>query len=166
MSSIVKVPIYDIFEHVERQKEAGAVKPELSTHISDMTLGGKNPLPEEKGHLFATIAARLFFFILLLTAIVWGGYTIALFLLCLPFNLLTGFKVYKLKTFFLRRYLNIKRAGISAVALIVALFSPALGTMIACSYFLMYDKKGIEEIVPTVLQDQFQEFFHPLNPHP
>ena len=158
------MPIYDIFEHVERQKEAGNAKPELSTHISDMTLGGKNPSPEEKGHLFATIAARLFFFILLLTDIVWGFYTIALFFFFLPLNLLTGFKIHKLKKFFLRRYLNIKRAGISAIALIVALFSPALGTMIACSYFLMYDKKGIEEIVPSVLQDQFQEFFNPLNP--
>lgn len=35
------MPIYDIFEHVERQKEAGNAKPELSTHISDMTLGEK-----------------------------------------------------------------------------------------------------------------------------
>ncbi|MDJ0651857.1 MAG: hypothetical protein QNJ27_02460 [Simkaniaceae bacterium] len=155
------MPIYDIFEHVEQQKERGNTKPELSTHISDMTLGGKNGALEEKGQLFATIAARLFFFMLLLTAIVWGFYTIALFFFCLPFNLLTGFKIHKLKKFSLRRYLNIKRAGISAIALIVALFSPALGTMIACSYFLMYDKKGIEEVVPSVLQDQFQEFFHP-----
>lgn len=156
------MPIYNIFEHVERQKEVGDTKPELSTHISDMTIGGKNQSPEEKGHLFATIAARLFFFILLLTDIVWCFYTIALFSLCIPLNLLTGFKVHKLKKFFLRRYLNIKRAGISGIALIVALFSPALGMMIACSYFLMYDKKGIEEIVPSVLQDQFQEFFNPL----
>lgn len=155
------MPIYDIFEHVERQKEVGNIKPELSTHISNMTLGRKNQSPEEKGHLFATIAARLFFLILLLTAIVWGFYTIVLFFICLPLNLLTGFKIHKLKKFFLQRYLNIKRAGISAIALIVALFSPALGTMIACSYFLMYDKKGIEEIVPSVLQDQFQEFFSP-----
>ncbi|QVL58207.1 MAG: hypothetical protein KFB93_03765 [Simkaniaceae bacterium] len=158
------MPIYDIFEHVERQKEVGDPKVELSTHISDMTIGGKNQSIEEKGHLFATIAARLFFFILLLTDIVWGFYTIALFFLSLTLNLFTGFKIHKLKKFFLRRYLNIKRAGISAVALIVALFSPALGTMIACSYFLMYDKKGIEEIVPSVLQDQFQEFFNPVNP--
>lgn len=158
------MPIYDIFEHVERQKEAGNTMPELSTHISDVTLGQKNHLTEEKGHLFATIAARLFFFILLLTDIAWGLYTVALFFICLPINFLTGFKIHKLKIFFLRRYLNIKRASISAIALMVALFSPALGTMIACTYFLMYDKKGIEEIVPSVLQDQFQEFFNPLSP--
>lgn len=137
----------------------GNHKPELGAHISDMTLGGKLESPEEKGHLFSTIAARLFFFILLLSATFWGIYTLALLVLCLPFNLLFGFKIYKLKQFLLRRYLNIKRAAISVIALLVALFSPALGTMIACSYFLMYDKKGIEEIVPSVLQDQFQEFF-------
>lgn len=155
------MPIYDIFEHVERQKTVGDPKAGLSTHISDITIGGKKTLPEEKGHLFATIAARLFFFILLLTDIVWGLYTMVLFFLSLPLNLLTGFKIHKLKKFFLRRFLNIKRAGISAISLIVALFSPALGTMIACSYFLMYDKKGVEELVPSVLQDQFQEFFNP-----
>lgn len=155
------MPIYDIFEHVERQKEVGDSKLELSTHISEMTLGRKNQSPEEKGHLFAAVAARLFFFILLLTDILWGVYSVALFFLSLPLNLLTGFKIHRLKKFVLRRYLSIKRAGISAIALTVALFSPALGTMIACSYFLMYDKKGVEEIVPSVLQDQFQEFFNP-----
>ena len=109
------------------------------------------------------ISARLFFFILLIADIVWGCYTIVLFLLCIPLHFVTGFKINKLKIFFLRNYLNLKRASISAVALIVALFSPALGTMIACSYFLMYDKKGIEEMIPSVLQDQFQEFLNPLN---
>ena len=38
-------------------------------------------------------------------------------------------------------------------SLIVAIVSPALGTMFACTYFLMYDKKGIDEVVPSILQD-------------
>ena len=151
------MPIYDIFEHVERQKEEGSGS--LSAHFSDVTLGKKTSGPEEKGHLFSTIAARLFFFILLVTDLIWGLCTLGLFFLSLFANLLTGFKFKKLKTYYQRRYLNLKRAAISAIALIVALFSPALGTMIACSYFLMYDKKGVEEFVPSVLQDQFQEFF-------
>lgn len=155
------MPIYDIFEHVERQKEEGDQE-ELSTHFSELTLGKSKQSLEEKGHLFSTIAARLFFFILLCTDVVWGCLTLALFLLSLSLNVLTGFKLHKLKKYFLRRYLNLKRAGIAAVALVVALFSPALGTMIACSYFLMYDRKGVEEFVPSVLQDQFQEFFTPL----
>jgi hypothetical protein len=31
--------------------------------------------------------------------------------------------------------------------------------MIACTYFVMYDKEGIEEVVPASLQEQFKEFF-------
>lgn len=151
------MPIYDIFEHVERQKEIGDSN--LSTHISDLTL--KDQTPDEKGHLFATIAARLFFFMLLIADIAWGILTFFLLFFSLPLNLLTAFKIYKLKSFLARRYLNLKRSAICAIALIVSLFSPALGTMIACSYFLMYDKKGIQEVVPSVLQDQFQEFFNP-----
>lgn len=158
------MPIYDIFEHVERQKELGDPRLELSTHFSEFTLKGKAKEMEEEGNLFATIAARLFFFILLITDLLWGCYTLGLFILALPFHLASGLKFLKLKRFVSRRFLNIKRAAICAVALVVSLFSPALGTMIACSYFLMYDKKGIDEIVPSVLQDQFQEFLNPQAP--
>ena len=157
------MPIYDIFDHVERQKTSGDPNGNLSTHISDTTLNGKNFSLEEKGELFATIAARLFFFILLIADILWGVFTLALLMGTLLLNLAVGFKVDRLKTFLSKRYLNLKRASICSIALVVSLFSPALGTMIACSYFLMYDKKGIEEVVPSVLQDQFQEFFHPLD---
>ena len=41
----------------------------------------------------------------------------------------------------------------------VAIFSPSLGIMFSCTYFLMYDKAGIDEIVPSALQDQFKGFF-------
>ena len=152
--------IYDIFEHAERQSEIG--DPKLASHFSGMTLNGKGDSIEESGNLFATIAARLFFFILLITDVFWGCYTLTLLLLSLPFNALTAFKVHKLTRFLKKRYLNLKRSAICCVALIVSLFSPALGTMIACSYFLMYDKEGIQEVVPSVLQDQFQEFTSPL----
>ena len=157
------MPIYDIFEHVERQKESGDPKIDLSTHISDMTLNESTDALEEKGQLFATIAARLFFFMLLLADIAWGIFSLVSLIASIVLNLAVGFKVTYLKTFFSRRYLNLKRSLICGVALIVSLFSPALGTMIACSYFLMYDKKGIQEVVPSVLQDQFQEFFNPLD---
>jgi len=144
--------IYDIFEHVEQQED-------LSYHISELKLGGKNGAPESS--IFSSIAARLFFFMLLLTDIVWGIFSVALFMLSLIGNLMTGFRFYKLKKYFLRRSLNIKRSFVCGVSLFVALFSPALGTMFACTYFLMYDKRGIEEIVPSVLQDQFREFLSP-----
>ena len=155
------MPIYDLFEYVERQKEMGKIESEFSNHLSEINLSNRAPASEEKGSLFATISARLFFFILLLSDLIWGLYSMILFLVALLPNLLIGFKSTPLKNFFFKRYLNIKRSAISAVALSVALFSPPLGATIACSYFLMYDRKGIEEIVPSVLQEQLQEFLRP-----
>ncbi len=98
---------------------------------------------------------------LLLADIAWGIFNVGVFILALMGNVLTGFKLFKLKKYFHRRWLNIKRSFVCGVSLFVALFSPALGTMFACTYFLMYDKKGIDEVVPSVLQDQFREFLNP-----
>ncbi|MGE0197885.1 MAG: hypothetical protein AB7N99_07490 [Simkaniaceae bacterium] len=151
--------IYDIFEHVEKRAELGEDTIDLSYHISEMKLGGKEKVPES--HIFSSIAARFFFFMLLLADIAWGIFNIGVFILALMGNVLTGFKLFKLKKYFHRRWLNIKRSFVCGVSLFVALFSPALGTMFACTYFLMYDKKGIDEVVPSVLQDQFREFLNP-----
>jgi hypothetical protein len=54
---------------------------------------------------------------------------------------------------------SIKRSFVCALALLVALFSPAFGIMIACTYFLMYDKAGMEEVVPSSIQSQFKDMF-------
>jgi len=54
---------------------------------------------------------------------------------------------------------NMKRAAVCLIALLVALFSPALGIMFSCLYFMVYDKLGIDEIIPTSVKDQFKEFF-------
>lgn len=149
--------IYDIFEQEEKQGEEESL--DLSYHISEMRLGNKEKPPES--HLFSSIAARLFFFMLLITDIAWAVLSLTLCVFSLFGNILTGFKIFKLKKYNSRRWLNTKRAAVCGIALLVALFSPALGTMFACTYFLMYDKRGIEEVVPSVLQDQFREFLNP-----
>ncbi|MEM7175370.1 MAG: hypothetical protein AAF443_05560 [Chlamydiota bacterium] len=159
------MPIYDLFDQLERKN--GAQDATIS-HLnllratkSQQTDAGKGAIepPDVKNRLFAAIAARLFFFVLLLIDLLWGVWSGVLFVAGLVANLCIGFKWSWLRRFFSRRFLNLKRAAICSIALLVAVFSPALGTMIACSYFLMYDKKGVEEIVPSVLQDQFREFF-------
>ena len=157
--------IYDIFEHVEKcvgQEDTNVSHTHASRRFSEMTLESEvtQEDPETKNRFFSSVAARLFFFMLLIADCVWGLYAIALFCVSLCLNLVTGFQLKVLRHFHARRYLNIKRVFVCAVSLIVALFSPALGTMFACTYFLMYDKKGIEEVVPAVLQDQFREFFN------
>jgi hypothetical protein len=67
--------------------------------------------------------------------------------------------VTKLKTSLDRSFLNLKRAIVSAIALLIAIFSPALGIMFSCMYFLMYDKNGVDEVVPASLRDQFRLLF-------
>ena len=158
--------IYDIFEHIEKHIETDDPKAShvnLNHRFSEFTLNGegaKTP-PDSKSPIFSSIAARLFFFMLLFVDIAWGIFSVFLLLISLVSNLLTGFKIYPFKKFLKKRFLNVKRATVCGISLLVSLFSPALGTMFACTYFLMYDKKGIEEVVPSVLQDQFKEFFTP-----
>lgn len=156
--------IYDIFEHEQRcvgQDEESNAPRDLSHHHSELVLGRSSPEqdPESKSQFFSSLAARLFFFMLFIVNITWSFYAAALFVISLLLNCFTGFQLAGLHRFHRRRYLNFKRSLVCGIALLVALFSPALGTMFACTYFLMYDKKGIEEVVPTVLQDQFREFF-------
>ena len=158
------MPIYDIFDHVDKrteQTDSAVSHISLSSRFSEFSSKRKNEAetPSTKHALFTTIAARLFFLILLLADIAWGFFTLLLFTSSLLANLVTGFKFLKCKKIFLKKWLNIKRFLVCGLSLIVAIVSPALGTMFACTYFLMYDKKGIDEVVPSILQDQFKEFF-------
>jgi hypothetical protein len=59
----------------------------------------------------------------------------------------------------LKSWLSIKRAFICSVALFLGCLSPSLGIMIACAYFLMFDKSGVEEVVPASLREQFKDLF-------
>jgi hypothetical protein len=56
-------------------------------------------------------------------------------------------------------WLSLKRALVCGLSLFISLFSTGLGVMIACTYFVMYDKEGIEKCVPSSLQNHFQDFF-------
>ena len=158
------MPIYDIFEHVDKrtkQDDSAASHISLSPQSSEFTLreDKETKTPSAKHALFTTIAARLFFLMLLFVDIAWGFFSLVLFICSLIGNVCTGFKLLKLKKIFQKKWLNIKRSLVCGLSLFVAIISPALGTMFACTYFLMYDKKGIEEVVPSILQDQFKEFF-------
>lgn len=135
--------IYDIKQHSGQQEEKQPQQPE-KVCIKD--------------RIFSTIAARLFFLLLLVGDIAWGSLSFAMSVLYLVSNILTGFKFGFFKRRLKKAALSSRRALICFLALIVAIFSPALGIMFACSYFLMFDKKGIEEVVPASLREQFQAF--------
>ena|SRR6185369_8802125 len=114
----------------------------------------ESPPPEKpRDRFFSSLTARMLFFVLLVADIGWFAWTLTKGVICLVFCFLprgrSGLKNAKL---------SLKRASVCLISLVVALFSPPLGIMVACTYFLMYDKSGIREVVPRSLQDQFQEF--------
>ena len=119
-----------------------------------------SPLAEgkPKGRLFSACAARLFFLILLGIDLLWMGLAFSCLCLSSLCILCTGGKKTSFKVFQSKKWIALRRSLVCAVSLLVALFSPSFGIMVACTYFLMYDKTGIEEVVPSSLQAQFKEF--------
>jgi len=112
-----------------------------------------------RDRIFSTLTARMLFFLLLIADLLWGLYALLLFFLLAVSALVTFCKVKPFMQVAATYWLSVKRAAVCAVSLFLALFSPGFGIMIACTYFLMYDKKGLEEVVPSSLQPQFQDFF-------
>jgi hypothetical protein len=108
---------------------------------------------------FSSLSARLFFMLLLAFDGLWFCYLVckmgvySLLQICF----LGASSTLQRKC--LGCWVSIKRSLICALSLIVALFSPAFGIMIGCTYFLMYDKKGIDEVVPSSLRSQFKDLF-------
>ena|ERR1700722_2884937 len=113
----------------------------------------------KRDRFFSAFAARLFFALLLIGNVVWACYALARFSFCMLGRLLTGGRATYFKAAGEKAWISLRRSLVCGVSLFIALFSPALGIMIACTYFLMYDKSGIEEVVPSSLQSQFKEFF-------
>lgn len=136
------MPIYDIFDAKEGLKSSTSSSESVS----------------KKERFFSSLTARLLFFLLLIGDLVWVVYAITLFICFFSLHLVTWFKTPLFSHLVRKQWLAIKRASICAIALFVSLFSPALGIMVACTYFLMYDKTGIQEVIPSSLQEQFQEF--------
>jgi len=158
--------IYNIFDYQERLVSEECVPASVSPPKIDleaMQLHHTTQLLENtsswKERFFSALAARFFFMLLLIADLLWGAYSIVLFAIT---SILYCGSIWQIK--FLRQslqktWLNIKRSIVCGISLSVAIFSPALGIMFSCMYFLMYDRSGVEEIVPVSLQDQFREFF-------
>jgi len=159
--------IYDIF-NVEKE-EASQCEVSLDPPKPEAIPSEGKPTPSEpdssscldiqgRGRFFSSVAARLFFFLLLIADLFWAVYAVALFLLGSVLHLLTGNRSERFHQLKGHAWISLRRSLVCGVSLFVALFSPSFGIMIACTYFLMYDKSGIEEVVPSSLQSQFKEF--------
>lgn len=121
------------------------------------------PKPEsqklEQKRRFSSVSARLFFIVLLVGDILWFTYCCLLLTLAGLTSLMTFGKVHFLKKMTLRAWLSLKRSLVCVLALIVALFSPAYGIMVASTYFIMYDKTGLEEVIPASIRSAFGDLF-------
>jgi len=111
-----------------------------------------------KDRFFSSMTARVLFFLLLVGDVAWFLWTCTKLAIVIPLFFLTVGRSRRLKISLKSGWISLKRAGVCGLSLFLALFSPALGIMVACTYFLMYDKAGIQDVVPRSLQDQFQDF--------
>ncbi|NGX38778.1 MAG: hypothetical protein KR126chlam1_00089 [Chlamydiae bacterium] len=113
-----------------------------------------------KKPVFSMIITRFCFLLLFCVDLAWFALNSVFLVLSLFGLIITGGK----SAFFDRRvkktWLNFRRSAVCGLSLLVGLLSPPFGIMIACTYFLMYDKAGMEEVVPAPLQAQFKDIFH------
>ena len=117
------------------------------------------PKVKTRDRLFSGFAARFFFLVLLIGDLMWTCFSLLRLSVSLIGRMVTVDKFPYFKVLGEKAWISLRRSLVCGVSLFLAVFSPAFGIMIACTYFLMYDKSGIEEVVPSSLQSQFREFF-------
>ena len=156
--------IYNIFDYNEKEMEekllgdgAGLKIDPTAFHTNHIE--GDFPKESGKSNIFSALAARFFFFLLLIADIIWGAYSLVAVLVKAALHICSLCQINPLKKSLQRSFLSLKRSIVSAIALMIAIFSPALGIMFSCMYFLMYDKTGVDEVVPSSLRDQFRLLF-------
>jgi Fe2+ transport system protein B len=151
--------IYNIFEYAETSNEFEG-DGHLSPYLKDKSRKHDNYIqdPSSKKDVFlSAFFARMFFLCLLVADIFWGMFSIALFTVKLAANIITAFRSKTLRKSLKKSFLAVKRSIVCMIALSIAIISPALGIMFSCMYFLMFDKTGVDEIVPSSLKGHFKE---------
>ncbi len=141
--------IYELFD--QEKKESFT---ETFEHVEE-----KFEKKEGKRHFFSTLVTRFCFLLLLIADAAWLVYNILLIFIATLLVLLSGGKSAACKKMFFRAALHLRRSVVCGLSLFIGLFSPPFGIMVACTYFLMYDKAGMEEVVPAPLQAQFKDIF-------
>jgi len=150
--------IYNIFDYCDQRKTALTSNSSAQPKYYQEELPFPEITPTEKGQFFSSLAARFFFFLLLIADVAWVIYSLGALLVKLFLCIISVFMFKPLVESISETWLSFKRSLVCLIALFVAIFSPALGIMFSCMYFLMYDKDGVEEVVPASLRDHFKEF--------
>ncbi len=112
-----------------------------------------------KDRFFSSLCARLFFFLLFLADIGWFLFSVCRIVFWISLHFLFLCRASGLRMKILKSWLSLKRGLVCGLSLAVSFCSPAFGIMIACTYFLMYDQQGIDEVVPASLKEQFKDLF-------
>lgn len=146
--------IYNIFDYAQEHCEFDNNYPREKERTHDNYI--KNP-ESRKDAFLSAFFARLFFLCFLVIDAVWMVYSLITMPIKLCLCILTLFQIKPLNTSLKKSLLSLKRSVVCFLALLIAIISPGLGVMFSCMYFLMYDKKGVEEIVPTSLKTHFKE---------
>lgn len=154
--------IYDFPDAEKGELKASVMPQRLSVEEKDFAASGIDgalpPKSSMRGQIFSAIAARLFFLLLVAADLIWICYSFLVFIVSVIGYSATRGRANYFKNLIEKAWVTLRRSIVCGVSLMVALFSPAFGIMIACTYFLMYDKTGIEEVIPSSLQSQFKEF--------
>jgi hypothetical protein len=152
--------IYDIFEAKTKELHAEETEPADSASSEKNEEENRNKVSyTNRDRMFTSLASRLFFILLFIADIFWIIYSTVLLILSTIAALATFQKVSFIKERAAKAWISFRRSLVCGLALFVTLFNPAFGIMIACTYFLMYDRNAVDEIVPASLQPQFKEFF-------
>lgn len=149
------MPIYDITGVKNTREEI----PSFSEEKIDISSLRSPQMTKEKSSLVSSILSRLFFAALLALDFGWAIYALVLLTCGTLGRVVTLSRIECFSRWQNKGWIALKRSLVCALALVAAICSPAFGIMIACTYFLMYDRNGIEEIIPGSLQDQFRDFF-------
>ena len=138
--------IYELFEKEHAEDVLEEVR-----HASEEKIGK---------HFFSTLVTRFCFLLLFFADSAWLVYNTCLMILFAAAHLLTGRKVAWIGRMLGKFALNFRRSVVCGLSLLIGLFSPPFGIMVACTYFLMYDKAGMEEVVPAPLQSNRSRWRH------
>lgn len=142
------MPIIDIFQGQKKQIQ---IKEES-------ILLEESPAPI-KVSLISAICARLFFVLLFGVVMVWFVFSVLKLLIQLVCSILFIGSSLSFRDKIFRSIASCKRAIVCFLSLLFAIVSPSLGILIACAYFFMYDKNGVEEVFPSSLKEQFKDLF-------
>ena len=132
---------------------------ELGREPSSLKGEGKRSIYLTYHRLISSFSIRFFLLFLWLINFLWIIQSVCLSLLYLLAMLCSWRKRKIFREQSKKKGLALRRSIACAVALFLAFVNPSFGILVGCTYFLMYDKAGVEDVLPSSLQKQCRNLF-------